>query len=201
MPLATAHALLTGMPADANDYWVRTTSQSHSFIDRTTTRIEDTLAAHGYDVNSEVKYVRLANEIAGYRTITTTLGAVGFLVVLISMAGLAGALATSVLERTREIGILRSIGARTRHVRRIFAAETIALATAGWLIGAPVGYLLDRFLVWLVKNVMNLDLPFTFPLGYLAVVLAGTVLLALLITLMPIRRAVRYRPGEALRYA
>ena len=201
VPLTTVHALLPGKPADANDYWVRTTSQSHAFIDRTTTRIEDVLARHGYDVSSEVAYVKLANEIASNRTITTTLGVVGFLVVLISMAGLAGALTTSVLERTREIGILRSVGARARHIRRIFASETVALAAGGWLLGAPVGYLLDRFLVWLVKNVMNLDLQFAFPSDYLAVSFAGTILLALLITLMPIRRAIGYRPGEALRYA
>ena len=61
------------IPADANDYWVRTTSHDHAFVDRTTTRIEDTLTAHGYDVSSEIKYVRLANEIASYRTLTTTI--------------------------------------------------------------------------------------------------------------------------------
>jgi putative ABC transport system permease protein len=46
-----------------------------------------------------------------------------------------------------------------------------------------------------------MDLPFNFPLEYLAVVLAGTILLALLVTLVPVGRAVRYRPDEALRYA
>ena len=106
-------------------------------IDRTTTRIEDTLTTHGYDVSSEIKYVRLANEIASYRTITTTLAVVGFLIVAISMAGLANALTMSVLERTREIGILRSIGARARDIRRIFATETIALAITGWMIAIP----------------------------------------------------------------
>ena len=125
----------------------------HAFIDRTTTRIEDTLTAHGYDVNSEIVYARLANEIASNRTSTTTPAAVGLLVVAIGIAGLANALTMSVLERTREIGILRSIGARARDIRRIFAAETLTLAAAGWLIGVPLGYLLDRFLVWLVKNV------------------------------------------------
>jgi len=146
------HAVLTGMPPDANDYWVKTTSHGHAFIDRTTTRIENTLTAHGYDVNSQIVYVRLANEIASYRTLTTTLAVVGLLVVAISMAGLANALTMSVLERTREIGILRSIGARARDIRRIFAAETLTLAVAGWLIGIPLGYLLDLFLVWLVKK-------------------------------------------------
>ena len=177
------HALLPGMPADGNDYWVRTTSHDHAFIDRTTTRIEDTLTTHGYDVGTEIKYVRLADEVASYRTLTTTIAVLGLLIVAISMAGLANALTMSVLERTREIGILRSIGARARDIRRIFAAETLTLALAGWLIGIPLGYLLDRFLVWIVKKVVNVDLTLAFPPGNLALALVGTVLLALLITL------------------
>ena len=136
VPLTTIHVIMTSRPADANEYWVQTTSHDHAFIDRTTTRVEDTLTAHGYDVNSEIVYVKLANEIASNRTSTTSLAAVGLLVVAISMAGLANALTMSVLERTREIGILRSIGARARDIRRIFATETLTLAAAGWLIGA-----------------------------------------------------------------
>ena len=201
VPLTTMHAVLTGMPADDNDYWVQTTSHDHAFIDRTTTRIEDALTTRGYDVNSNIVYVRLADEIAGYRTVTTTLAVVGLLVVAIGMAGLANALTMSVLERTREIGILRSIGARARDIRRIFAAETLTLATAGWLIGIPLGYLLDRFLIWMVKEVVKVNLTLAFPPWNLALTLAGTILLALLITLVPIRRAAHLRPGRALRYA
>ena len=201
VPLTTMHAVLTGMPADASDFWVQTTSHDHAFIDRTTTRIEDMLTAHGYDVDSEIVYVELANEIASNRSSTTTLAVVGLLVVAISMAGLANALTMSVLERTREIGILRSIGARARDIRRIFATETLTLAAAGWVIGVPLGYLLDRFLVWMVKTVLNLNLTLAFPPWNLALTLAGTILLALLITLLPIRRATHLRPGAALRYA
>jgi putative ABC transport system permease protein len=202
VPLTTMHAVLTGMPAGANTgIWVQTTSHDHAFIDRTTTRIEDTLTAHGYDISTEIVYVRLANEIAGNRTVTTTLAVLGLLIVAISMAGLANALTMSVLERTREIGILRSIGARARDIRRIFAAETLTLATAGWLIGVPLGYLLDLLLVWFVKHALNLNLTLAFPAWNLVLTLAGTVLLALLITLVPIRRATHLRPGTALRYA
>jgi putative ABC transport system permease protein len=201
VPLATAHLLLPGVPEDGNDYWVRTTSHEHAFVDRTTTRIEDVLTKHGYDVGSEIKYVRLADEIASYRTLTTTLAVLGLLIVAISMTGLANALTVSVLERTREIGILRSIGARARDVRRIFSTETLALALAGWLIGVPVGYVLDVLLVWLVRHVVKFELTLAFPAGNVVLALVGTVLLALLVTLVPIRRAVRYRPGDALRYA
>jgi hypothetical protein len=90
---------------------------------------------------------------------------------------------------------LRSIGARARDIRRIFATETLALALIGWLFAIPLGYLLDRFLVWLVKKVSNVAIPFAFPLWYLALALAGTILLALLVTLLSISRAVRVRPA------
>ena len=124
----------------------------------------------------------------------------GFLVIAISMVGLANAMTMSVIERTREIGVLRCVGARARDVRRIFASEGGTLAVAGWLLGIPVGYALDRALVWLVKDVTNIDLPVLFPPGNVALALIGTVALALVITLLPIRRAVRFRPGDALRY-
>jgi putative ABC transport system permease protein len=117
------------------------------------------------------------------------------------MAGLANALTMSVLERTREIGILRSIGARARDIRRIFATETLALAAAGWLIGIPLGYLLDRFLVWLLNRILNLNIILAFPPWNLVLTLVGTILLAILITLVPIGRATRLRPGATLRYA
>jgi hypothetical protein len=79
--------------------------------------------------------------------------------------------------------------------------ETLTLAAAGWLIGVPLGYLLDRFLVWLLNTVLNLDITPAFPPWNLALTLAGTILLAVLITLVPIRRATRRRHGHALRYA
>ena len=133
--------------------------------------------------------------------ITTIIALLGFLIVAISMVGLANALTMSVIERTREVGILRTIGARARDVRRIFAAESVTLAVSGWLLGIPVGYLLDRFLVWLVKTVVNVEVSFAFPVANVLYALVGTVVLALVITWWPIRRAVRFRPGEALRYA
>jgi len=201
VPITTMHALLPGMPSDASDYWVRTTSHDHAFIDRTTTRVENTLNANGYDVTSQIVYVMLANEIANNQTLVTSVVVLGFLIVAISMAGLANALTMSVLERTREIGILRTIGARARDIRRIFATETIVLATLGWLIGVPVGVLLNLFLVWMTKTIIHVEVPFTYPAWNILLALAGTILLALLITLIPIRRAVRFKPGDALRYA
>ncbi|MGE5689015.1 MAG: FtsX-like permease family protein [Pseudomonadota bacterium] len=201
VPRETMRTLLAGTPAAKDDWWVQTTSGDHGLVDRVTTLLEDRLTAAGYEVATEVEYVDEADNVATNRTITTTIAVLGFVIVAISMVGLANAITMSVLERTREIGILRTIGARARDVRRIFAAEGVALAVAGWLMGVPIGYALYRFLVWLLREVVNVEVPLTFPLGNVVLALVGTVVLALLVVALPIRRATRAKPGEALRYA
>jgi putative ABC transport system permease protein len=85
-------------------------------------------------------------------------------------------------------------------VRRIFTTEGVTLALGGWLVGIATGYLLDRFLVWMLKRVINVDVPVTFPPWNVAIALVGTVALALVVLLLPLRRAVRLRPGDALRH-
>ena len=150
-PLASVRALLR--EPGATTYWVKTSSPAPALVDRTTTSLEDRLAALGYEIGTEIKYVAKRDEIAANKTVTTSIAVLGFLVVAISMVGLANAMTMSVIERTREIGVLRCIGARARDVRRIFATEAGTLAVAGWLRGVPLGYVLDRALVWLVKDV------------------------------------------------
>jgi putative ABC transport system permease protein len=199
-PLTTVRSLL-GAPTGASDYWIRTTSPDEPLVDRTATLLEDRLAALGYEVGTEITYVEERDELAENRTITTSIAVLGFIVVAISMVGLANAITMSVLERTREIGILRCLGARARDVRRIFATEGVALALAGWLLGIPLGYALHRFLVWLVWEVVDVRLPVAFPAWNVVLALVGTVLLAVAITLLPTRRAARLQPGDALRYA
>ncbi len=57
-----------------------------------------------------------------------------------SSAGLViNTITMAVLERTREIGVLRSIGGHARDIRRIFGTEGLVVALAGWVIGIPLG--------------------------------------------------------------
>jgi ABC-type lipoprotein release transport system permease subunit len=200
VPLQTLRSVLQE-PTGVSTYWIKTTSPEHAAVDRTFTALEDRLNALGYQMGGELTYVEEQNDVAGNRTITTTIAVFGLLIVAISMVALTNAITMSIIERTREIGILRCIGARARDVRRIFATEGVVLALAGWLLGIPLGYALDRLLVWLVWEVVEVRIDFVFPPWNVLFALLGTVALALLIMLLPIRRAVRFRPGDALRYA
>jgi putative ABC transport system permease protein len=198
-PLSTVQEILGRHTV--NGYLVRTRSRSHGAIDRTTTRLEDRLAAAGYGVGTSVKYSDQQANVSQNRQISIVIGVLGLLIVTISMVGLVNAITMSVLERTREIGVLRCIGARGRDIRRIFAAEGLVVSLAGWVLGIPVGYVLARLFSWLMVETVGIDFGFSFPPLNLLIALLGTVLIALLIMRLPLRRAVRLKPGEAIRYA
>jgi putative ABC transport system permease protein len=198
-PLSTVQEILHRHTV--NGYLVRTLSRNHDTIDRTTTRLEDRLAAAGYGVGTSVKYSDQQANVSQNRQISVVIGVLGLLIVTISMVGLVNAITMSVLERTREIGVLRCIGARGRDIRRIFGAEGLAVSLGGWLLGIPVGYVLARLFSWLMLETVGIDFGFSFPPLNLLIALLGSVVIALLIMRLPLRRAVRLKPGEAIRYA
>jgi putative ABC transport system permease protein len=199
-PLSTVQSVLR-TPGAVNEYWIQTTSGNQHLIDQTNTRLQDAFAAHGLQMGATIEYVGAANDRAAYRGDTTAITVLGLLIVAISMVALINTMTMVVLERTREIGILRCIGAHARDVRRIFATEGLTVALAGWLIGIPLGFGLAHAVVSLVQNVFNEHVLFTFPALNIPIALIGTLILALLVMQIPLRRAVRFRPGEALRCA
>ncbi len=119
---------------------------------------------------------------------------------MIGMVGLINSITMNVIERTREIGILRCVGARARDIRRVFAAESTIQAVLGWLLGLPLGFLLSWGLTRLTLTIMELEIATVFDPGTALIVLAATVALATLIVIAPIRRVTRVNAGDALRY-
>ena len=82
-PLSTLRAILHS-PDNVNAYWVRTSSPEHGLIDRTTTALEDRLAAGGYSVGTNIRYVDQARNVDANRQISSAIGILGFLIVAIS---------------------------------------------------------------------------------------------------------------------
>jgi putative ABC transport system permease protein len=200
LPIGTLQAALRS-PGEVNNYWIRTTSREPAAIDRITTRIEDALAAGGNPATTMERHIQKRDAIAGNAGLTTSVTVLGLLIVAISLVGLVNAITMSVIERTREIGMLRCVGARARDVRRIFAVEGLTVAVLGWLVGVALGWAIGHGLVSLTASLMDVDLFFVFPAANVAITLVGTVVLTLLVLLGPVRRAARLKPGQALRYA
>ena len=107
---------------------------------------------------------------------------------------------SNILDRTREIGILRSIGARKRDLRAMFRAEGLTIAFIGWLLGIPTGYAVGRLIIWVLENEFQAAFEYRFPLWPVAVSLLVTLVATLLVLRLPLRRVLRLQPGVALRY-
>lgn len=186
---------------DTNAYWLASSSKAKADIDRLAARAEDALQAAGYPVGTEIRYVERDANVASNRMLVGVLAVMGIPIVAIGLIGLVNMMTMNVIERTREIGILRCIGAGKRDITRIFRAEALVVALAGWILAVPMGWLIGKALVEIVANLFNFGaLPYTFPLWYPPIALALTVLLAWLVVIPPLRRASHLRPGDALRY-
>jgi putative ABC transport system permease protein len=191
---------LDGGPGTADSIWLATASSGHAAIDRATAAAASRLAAAGYPVSTTEIYVTQAQITSSDTAILAIVEILGIVVVAIMLMGLVSALSMGVIERTREVGILRCVGARARHIRRIFSAEATILAVAGWAFGVLLGWLIYQGLLTLLLHDAALSLPQEFPPVIPLMALAGVLALTLIVIRGPLRRATRIQPGSALRY-
>jgi putative ABC transport system permease protein len=125
--------------------------------------------------------------------------ALALIVGVVGMLGLANALVASVLDRRREIGLLRALGASGRRVAQVFWVESLALGGIAWLagvlVGLPLAYAFVQTFAWQV-------MPVDFYLDGLAfgVMLVAVFAIATVGSVAPAWRASRLRVAEALRY-
>jgi putative ABC transport system permease protein len=117
--------------------------------------------------------------------------------VIVSLFGMVNTMVLSVFERTREIGMLRTIGMTRRQARRMIRHESVITA----LIGAALGLGLGLFLSGLVTKAMSdYDLVFSVPLPTLAAFTLVAVLAGIGAAILPARRASRLNVLDALHY-
>jgi putative ABC transport system permease protein len=144
----------------------------------------DDRGGYGHRVNAGIDLVA---------TIATGLLALSLLIGLISIIT---TLTLSVLQRTREIGLLRAVGAETRQIRILIRAEALATVTTGALCGVVLGLAIG----WPLARALDGRTlgPPAFPTTLLTAVLPAAVLAGLLAAAIPARRATSLDPLTAL---
>ena len=105
----------------------------------------------------------------------------------------------SVLERTKEIGILRAIGASKKDIRRVFNAETIIEGFTSGVFGIIVTILLCIPINMVIKNVTGISHLTKLPILGALILITISVLLTVIAGLVPSRVASKKDPVEALR--
>jgi putative ABC transport system permease protein len=116
-----------------------------------------------------------------------------------SLLGLATALSINVIERTREIGMMRAVGAKRRQIRRMIVAESLLLCLMGIALGIVSGIMLS-YVMNGVLEFAGLRIPYDFPgIGVLTAIAAGLIT-GILAALIPARRASDLEIVSALSY-
>lgn len=199
MPLSTAQDVLRLGDA-VTGFFVKTDDTSHDAIDATATRIEDAMLGRGFVVDTQILYVMEERNQQQNQVILNLMVIISLIVVLISLIGLVSTLTMNIIDRTREIGMMRCLGSRARDIRRMFSTEGTFLSLLGWLVGVPLGLVIANVVTEVISNQMKLTMPLEFPLDFVFWSFVVTILGTVLIIQAPLMRATRLRPGDALRY-
>jgi lipoprotein-releasing system permease protein len=128
------------------------------------------------------------------------------LIVMVAALNIIASLIMLVMEKTRDIAILKTMGASTASIRRIFMLQGLIIGLVGTGSGALLGtsliYLLDHYkLIRIELSVYQIsNVPFTLEVLDFVVVVVAAVLVCFVATIYPSRQAARLDPAQALRY-
>jgi putative ABC transport system permease protein len=165
--------------------------------------VEDAIKKMGFSAFS------LLDATKGLRLVFTVfdlfLGLFGSLALAVASLGIINTLVMAILERRREIGVLKALGATDGDVKSLFFAEAAAMGFLGGLFGVALGWFIGQALTWGTGIYLRQqDLP-SVKISYVPWWLAlGAILFATIVSLLaglyPAARASRLNPVDALRY-
>ena len=137
-------------------------------------------------------FVEEIQDIVGQ--VTRFVTAIAVIALVVAAIGIANIMLVSVAERTREIGIMKAVGARNRDVMGLFLAEATVLGAVGAIIGLPLGVAVSY------GATIYAEVAFTPAYGWFAVAVAVGILVGVVAGLYPAWRAASVDPIDALRY-
>jgi len=141
----------------------------------------------------------------GFLIMDMVLIAVGMIGVTVASLGIVNTMVMSILERYREIGIMKAVGATDGDVQRIFLFESGAIGLLGGLFGLALGWLVSAIINEVVNAIMSRQSAprmehFSFPWWLCLGAIAFSILVSLAAGIFPTRRAARVDPVVALRH-
>jgi putative ABC transport system permease protein len=133
------------------------------------------------------------------------LGIFGSLALVVASLGIINTLVMAILERRREIGVLKALGAADRDIRRLFFVEAGAMGLLGGILGVCIGWLIGHAInfgtnIYLSRRSLPGISVTSVPWWMVAAAIAFSIAVSLGAGIYPASRAARLDPVEALRY-
>jgi len=136
-----------------------------------------------------------------FNLLTAILSMMAGIIGTVGGLGLAGTMSINVIERTREIGIMRAIGASDAAVRQIVLSEGLVIAAMAWLVGTLLSVPMSLGMCYAFgKALLNIPLEWRYSLPAVAMWLGIVLLIASVASLLPARAASRLTVREVLAY-
>jgi putative ABC transport system permease protein len=183
----------------SSNFYMLAQDRSSDAVNQLATMLDQRLSALGLAPDITTRQQQIQRSNGQFQILFGILYGVAGIVALVGILGLANTLTTSVLERRREIGILRAMGATGWGVARVFWTEGLALALIAWLIGVILSFPAAYGFVQLIDHQL-LALQFAFSPLALAWMLVAILAVATLASFGPALSAARTRIAAILRY-
>jgi putative ABC transport system permease protein len=198
LPVYQQEAGLIGRTTSA---WLSTTPDNGATQLLVEKQLRDTLDARGLPVSGTQTQTKIQqiNENQ-FGIITTMLLTMSALIAAVGAIGLAGTLSINVLERRREIGVMRAIGASSFTIAGIFIGEGLLLGLIAWAIAIPLSIPVGQLFSIVIGQVIKFDVIYQFSWNGALTWLIVIVVLSVLGSLLPAIRATRVSVRESLAY-
>ncbi len=153
----------------------------------------------------EIGYTALAIEdreqaSAQFGILVQVLMIMTILMAVVGSIGLSGTLSINVIERRREIGVMRAVGASSRDVGFVFTGEGLMLGIASWLLAVPLGMAASPLFVKVLGDVIDFPAEYYPGVDGILLWLGVVILLSIIASWVPARRATRISVRESLAY-
>jgi putative ABC transport system permease protein len=137
-----------------------------------------------------------------FNSVTSMLLGLAFLVAAVGGVGLMGSLGISVIERRREIGVMRAVGAQSRTILSLFIMEGSLQGLLSWLAAVPLALMVARPLArQLGQTMIEVDLDYAFNWPAVFIWLVTVMVIALTFSVLPARKATQVSVRESLAFS
>ncbi|MBN1535539.1 MAG: ABC transporter permease [Anaerolineales bacterium] len=138
--------------------------------------------------------------IKQFNFLIVLLAVMAIIIGLVGSIALSGALSLSVMERRREIGVMRAIGASSWTIARLFIGEGLLLGWLSWLIALPISIPAGRGMVAILSNAFGLDISYHYTLTGAIMWFFVITILSIIASWLPARGASKISVRESLAY-